>query len=184
MITLITGGSGSGKSAYAEEEFSKLQHTGKKYYVATMKVYDEDGKRRVERHRKMRENRGFVTIEQPQDIEEAIGKMQGSQNAALLECMSNLVANEMYQDKIYPADEVVEKIIKGIEDLEKHLVHLMIVTNNVFEDGVLYDEMTMEYLHALDEVNIRLAKKAEKVIEVVVGIPVCWKGQEGKNEDH
>ena len=175
MIILITGGSGSGKSSYAEEEFSKLQNKGKKYYLATMKVYDEEGEKRVERHRKMRCNRGFYTIEQPQNIEEAVGKMVKEENAALLECMSNLVANEMYQEKFHSAKEVTDKVLRGIEILDEKLSYLMIVTNNVFEDGIVYDEMTSEYLRALDEINIQLARKAEKVVEVVVGIPVFCK---------
>ena len=184
MITLIIGGSGSGKSAYAEEEFSRLKNKGSKYYLATMKVYDKDGEKRVERHRQMRKNRGFHAIEQAENIEYAMKKMEGSDNAALLECMSNLVANEMYQEKIHTVREVTDKIKNGIEYLEKNLTHLMIVSNNVFEDGVLYDEMTMEYLHALDEINIWLASKAEKVTEVVVGIPVLCKGQEEESETY
>ena len=184
MITLIIGGSGSGKSAYAEEEFFRLCNKGRKYYLATMKVYDKDGEKRVERHRQMRKDRGFCTIEQSENIEHAMEKMEGKDNAILLECMSNLVANEMYQEKIYTAREVTDKIKNGIEQLEKNLTHLMIVTNNVFEDGVLYDEMTMEYLHALDEINIWLAAKAEKVTEVVVGIPVFCKGQEVNSETY
>lgn len=184
MITLITGGSGSGKSAYAEELFASLKQMENKYYVATMKVYDDDGKKRVERHRKMRKDRGFLTIEQPENIEKSLEKMSGTRNAALLECMSNLTANEMYQDQVYSCEEVVEKILHGVDKMESGLSHLVIVTNNVFEEGVLYDEGMMEYLNALDQINCALAKKAEKVIEVVVGIPVICKGQEGENEDH
>ena len=51
----------------------------------------------------------------------------------------------------------------------------MIVTNNVFEDGCLYDESTMAYNRALGEINIQLAKKADRVIEVIAGIANVWK---------
>ena len=52
---------------------------------------------------------------------------------------------------------------------------LVIVTNNVFEDGVCYDESTMNYIKAMGIVNIGLAAMAERVVEVVAGIPVTVK---------
>ena len=65
MIALVIGGSGSGKSAYAEQMAVKAAGNGSLYYVATMQVYDEEGKKKVERHQKMRAGKGFLTIEQP-----------------------------------------------------------------------------------------------------------------------
>ena len=71
MITLIMGGSGSGKSAYAEDYALAQAGESSKYYIATMQIYDAEGLRKVERHRKLRAGKGFVTIEQPTDIAEA-----------------------------------------------------------------------------------------------------------------
>ena len=53
---------------------------------------------------------------------------------------------------------------------------LVIVTNNVFEDGRRYDAATMEYLKAMGLINQEIAAMADRVIEVVVGIPVRIKG--------
>ena len=44
MITLVLGGSGSGKSAYAEH---LLDGKTNKYYIATMQVYDAEGEKKV-----------------------------------------------------------------------------------------------------------------------------------------
>lgn len=215
MITLIMGGSGSGKSAYAEDY--ALTQAGKslKYYIATMQIYDAEGQRKVERHRKLRAGKGFITIEQPTDIAEAglqivtvqqsecrqkmnMVKVSGAadeveekrsasiagdereetQNAstALLECMSNLVANEMFSGEQMPdVDTVVEEIVQGIASLTSQLSHLVIVSNNVFEDGIEYDETTLRYIEALGRINTRLAEMADHVVEVVVGIPVIIK---------
>ena len=52
MITLIIGGSGSGKSAYAEDYVLAAAADLPKYYIATMQVYDAEGERKVERHRR------------------------------------------------------------------------------------------------------------------------------------
>ena len=95
----------------------------------------------------------------------------------LLECMSNLVANEMFGGEV-PKEkkDVVERIIRGIHAIQKEATELVIVTNNVFEDGISYDDTTMEYLSAMGRINELLAKRADKVIEVVVGIPLIMKG--------
>ena len=91
--------------------------------------------------------------------------------------MSNLVANEMFaENKIRLRDEVTAQILDGIEALNRQLEHLLIVTNNVFEDGISYEETTAEYIEAMGQVNERLAVMADTVIEVVAGIPVVWKG--------
>ena len=49
------------------------------------------------------------------------------------------------------------------------------MTNNVFEDGVCYDESTMNYIKAMGIVNRGLTEMAERVVEVVAGIPVAVK---------
>lgn len=45
MITLVLGGSGSGKSAYAEH---LLDGKTNKYYIATMQVYDAEGEKKLQ----------------------------------------------------------------------------------------------------------------------------------------
>ena len=194
MITLVTGGSGSGKSAYAESLLSSCE--GIKYYIATMQIYDAEGEKKVERHRKLRAGKGFLTIESPMNVgkirfacageaeqaqyrQGAERKVQGSsgKKSALLECMSNLTANEMFtKDGMKSEEEVVEKIVSEMQTLSQKLDNLVIVTNNVFEDGVIYDAGTMEYLKALGRINAALARLADRVAEVVVGIPVELKG--------
>ena len=194
MITLVTGGSGSGKSAYAESLLSSCE--GIRYYIATMQIYDAEGEKKVERHRKLRAGKGFLTIESPMNVgkiefacaggseqaqyrQEAEMKVQGNaeKKSALLECMSNLTANEMFtKDGIKSAEEVVGKIVSEMQILSQKLDNLVIVTNNVFEDGVIYDAGTMEYLKALGRINAALARLADRVAEVVVGIPVELKG--------
>ena len=176
MMTLIIGGSGSGKSAYAEDYTISLSEDRKKYYIATMQIYDEEGKRKVERHRMLRGGKGFSTIEQPIDIGKAAEKMEDGERAALLECISNLTANEMFLGEIPGTEEVItEKIVGEIAVLNRELTHLVIVSNNVFEDGNVYDKTTMAYIRAMGRINQKLAEMADEVVEVVVGIPIVIK---------
>ena len=176
MMTLIIGGSGSGKSAYAEDYMVSISEDRKKYYIATMQIYDEEGKRKVERHRMLRGGKGFSTIEQPVDIGKAVEKMEAEDRTALLECVSNLTANEMFSGEVPGTEEVItEKIVGGIAVLNRELTHLVIVSNNVFEDGNVYDKTTMAYIRAMGCINQKLAEMADEVVEVVVGIPIVIK---------
>ena len=175
-MTLIIGGSGSGKSAYAEDYMVSISEDRKKYYIATMQIYDEEGKRKVERHRMLRGGKGFSTIEQPVDIGKAAEKMEAEDRTALLECVSNLTANEMFSGEIPGTEEAItEKIVGGIAVLNRELTHLVIVSNNVFEDGNVYDKTTMAYIRAMGRINQKLAEMADEVVEVVVGIPIVIK---------
>ena len=178
MMTLIIGGSGSGKSAYAEDYMVSISEDRKKYYIATMQIYDEEGKRKVERHRMLRGGKGFSTIEQPVDIGKAAEKMEAEDRTALLECVSNLTANEMFSGEVPGTEEVItEKIVGGIAVLNRELTHLVIVSNNVFEDGNVYDKTTMAYIRAMGHINQKLAEMADEVVEVVVGIPIVIKAK-------
>ena len=96
MMVLVIGGSGSGKSAYGEERICSISGGKKKYYLAAMQVYDGEDQRRVDRHRQQRSGKGFDTIEQAVNIEDALGKMAHGEKTAMLECVSNLTANETF----------------------------------------------------------------------------------------
>ena len=178
MMTLIIGGSGSGKSAYAEDYMVSISEDRKKYYIATMQIYDEEGKRKVERHRMLRGGKGFSTIEQPVDIGKAAEKMEAEDRTALLKYISNLTANEMFSGEVPGTEEAItEKIVGGIAVLNRELTHLVIVSNNVFEDGNVYNKTTMAYIRAMGRINQKLAEMADEVVEVGVGIPIVIKNK-------
>lgn len=175
MMVLIIGGSGSGKSAYAEDLACSLaeREGTSKYYLAAMQVFDQEDERRVTRHRALRKGKGFLTIEQPVQIEKALVRMETGKKTVLLECISNLTANEMFSEaKPKGQEEVVKVIGRGIAQLRRETTHLIVVSNNVFEDGIVYDQTTMDYLSAMGKINRQLAAWADQAVEVVAGIPV------------
>ena len=196
MMVLVVGGSGSGKSSYAEKvtvslaqesvkEITKSENTSlsdfklnipKKYYLATMQVFDDEGRKKVDRHRKLRNGKGFFTIEQPVRISSALEKMEDGDRTVLLECISNLTANEMFSEKKTMTEiQVTENVIRDIKMLKEQTNHLVVVSNNVFEDGITYDETTTKYIRAMGKINQKLAALADRVVEVVEGIPVIIK---------
>lgn len=167
MIILLTGGSGCGKSTYAEKIVAALPKE-KRVYVATMQVYDEESVRRVARHRAQRADKGFTTIECEKDL--ASAKIAPG-SIVLLEDLVNLVANEMFDG----GD--VARILPALDALAATCRHLVMVTNDVFSDGETYAQSTQEYLRALAAVNAHAAQMADCVAEVVYSIPVCLKGE-------
>ena len=177
MMVLVIGGSGSGKSSYAEKTTVSLAQVGmRKYYLATMQVFDDEGRKKVEKHRNLRKGKDFFTIEQPTRISDALEKMEDGERVVLLECISNLTANEMFsEEKAKTEMQVTDNVIRDIKMLKDQTNHLVVVSNNVFEDGITYDETTMEYIHAMGKINQKLAALAERVVEVVAGIPVVIK---------
>jgi len=171
MITLVTGGSKCGKSSLSERILDR-SFSGGKYYIATMQPFGNDAHEAIERHRKMRSGKGFVTIEKYTDVHEInISEKSG----ILLECMGNLCANEMFSGEKpdYPAD----KIISSVRKLAEHAEHLVIVSNEVGSDGITYTPETELYKKAMAEINGRTAQIADNVIECVYGIPVVLKGE-------
>ena len=98
MVTLIIGGPNSGKSQLAED---LVVNSGidRRYYLATMRVLDEAGEERIIKHRKQREGKGFITLEIPYAIDKAVSLMEEPESSiVLLECIANLVGNEMYDN--------------------------------------------------------------------------------------
>ncbi len=169
MMILVTGGSKCGKSCFAESLFDAV--SGKKYYLAAMQPTGAEALTAIERHRKMRADKGFLTVEQYTDIDRA-DVPAGS--AVLLECVGNLLANEMFRDE--QIIDCTDKITDDILHLKNWTKLLVVVTNQVGSDGIEYDKGTAEYIAALGKINQKIAANADKVIECVYGIPVTVKG--------
>lgn len=169
MLVLVIGGSGSGKSEYAEQRCVQFG-TQQKTYIAAMEPYDQESFERIARHQKMRSGKGFDTLECYTHLEEADIPENGT---VLLECMSNLLANEMFS----PAgrkEDTVSLILQGVRRIAERAEFVVIVTNQVFSDGIVYDRETERYLQYLGEINNRVAAFADEVIEVVHGIPIRY----------
>lgn len=171
MLHIVYGGSASGKSSYAESFAMSLQGEGRLLYIATMYPYkwntteiDPETMQRIERHRAMRADKGFDTVECYRHVEHIVAKRQ---DVLLLECMSNLLANEMYLEPDAEAvgmagkagataevdtetagtdskadsgmsetlSPVSKKIVQALVNLSTRVQELVIVTNDVFSDG-------------------------------------------------
>ena len=170
MLTLVVGGAASGKSEYAERLV--LQTALPRYYLATMQVWDAECAARVEKHRRMRAEKQFETLECPLHLGTVRLPARGT---ALLEDLGNLTANELY-DPAGAGEAAASAILDGLGRLAAQCEHLVIVSNEVFSGGADYAGDTDRYLNALAQVNNALAARADAVVRVVCGIPVYYKG--------
>ncbi|MDR2658108.1 MAG: bifunctional adenosylcobinamide kinase/adenosylcobinamide-phosphate guanylyltransferase [Oscillospiraceae bacterium] len=177
MRILLTGGAGSGKSEFAES--LALAQARPLSYIAAMKPYGEESERRIARHRGLRAGKGFATIERYADMDSLILPTGGT---ALLECLCNLTANEMFddagaeRDAGHNNDAVFEKIVRGQDALAAQCSCLIQVTNEVGRDAASYGDGTLRYIQLLGRINRALAARADAVYELVCGIPIQLKG--------
>lgn len=174
MFILVTGGSGSGKSMYAEQRVLECSRD-RRIYLATMRCFDQESVKRIERHRRLRADKGFTTVERYTNLS---GLTVPAGSTVLLECMSNLVANELYEPE-GAKENTADAVIAGIRRLLDMTEQLVVVTNEIFSDGVIYDPETRRYQHILGEINCRMAELADEVVEVVYGCPVVFKAPAG-----
>lgn len=185
MTALVFGGGGSGKSARAEELAVSLKREGGLFYLATMDGSGNEAASRIERHRALRNGKGFITIEQPRDLGEILERHSLEGGTVLLECLSNLAANEMFPPggDAAPASEefLFDKISAELSMLEKACLNLVIVSNDIFREGFFLSPdssnlLLKNYISLLARLHGFAAERADLVIEVAAGIRICRKG--------
>jgi len=170
MRTLVIGGSASGKSTYAE--ILAVEGSAARYYIATMMPDGQENLTRIRRHRAMRAQKSFVTIECSSGLDRLRLPVRGT---VLLEDVGNLAANELFAPD-GAGEWTVDSILAGITNLEKQCDNLIIVSINVSADGNTYDGSTKQYIEILGNVNREIALRFDRVVEVVCGIPIVLKG--------
>ena len=172
MIVLVLGTPGSGKSQKAEVLVMNMSLESERIYLATMAPYGKEGLERVKRHRKMREGKGFITIEKESRIHEILQEydMDFSGKTCLLECMSNLVGNEMHleENKGLSEEELSEKIVNSVLKIAEKVKNLVIVSNS-FEKDDSFDEETIRYISLANRVNEDLKRKMDSIYTLIEG---------------
>lgn len=187
-MIVIYGASSSGKSQVAEDMAVKLSKQNNKelIYLATMENRSAAAAKRIEHHRRLREGKGFTLIEEMYDPSSKLDELNGK--VVLLECVSNLLANVMFEESDTVslitgeascnvdqhissiADKVFKRIISMCQTVEKDGTSVVIVTNNIFAAGKNTDIICDAYMRALGLINIRLAAASEQFIEVTAGL--------------
>lgn len=166
MRTLVVGGSGSGKSAYAER--LACSRSADRAYLATMAHVGAEARKRIARHRAQRAGLGFVTYERVGGL----CPLPPSGGVVLLDDLGNLVSNALFAPDGTMADphEVLDRLDAELRELEERFEHVVVVGIEVGCAGAYPYEATNAWIRTLGALSCRLAARYDEVIEVVAGI--------------
>ena len=173
----MSGAARSGKSEWAEAYALSIAEPGSKLvYIATACAGDQEMRRRIEQHKAARKYKGFQTLERYTDVGGAASLLSPG-STVLLECLGTLLANEMFGlgETCAPGaaapDLLIMKIFGDVLSLSSCASNLLVVSNDIFSDGVTYDETTQTYRRALGALHVKLAGAADLAVECVTGLP-------------
>ena len=172
MLILISGQADSGKSLYAETRLSEFR-SSPKIYAAMSKIVDEEMRERVKKHQAMRSGKGFITVEKTENL----GQLEiPAGSAIMIESLTAWTANEMFTETgVKESGHVVTKILSDLSRLLEHAENIVIVSDDIFSDGVEYDALTEEYVKTLALLTVKIAEIADEVVEFVSGFALRLK---------
>ena len=184
MRIFISGGCKSGKSFYAQHLATAQRMTNKReslYYIATMKPVDTEDDERILRHRREREGWGFITIEQPFDIERILDKCDHN-GSFLLDSLTALLANEMFPPNDIPDGRInghtADKITTALLQITNNIRDIVFISDYIYSDALLYDTMTEQYRKSLTEIDRAATANCDIVLEAVFTNVIVHKGKD------
>lgn len=165
-LTLVIGGAASGKSQYAEELV--LTSGLPRSYIATAQAHDDEMRSKITKHQKRR--REWVNFEEPTEPWNALARIPDS-HFTMIDCatfwLSNLIFGEF---------DIVEMQEKLIAALHVHNGPVIVVTNELGMSVVPENKLAREFRQLHGEMNQRLAKSSDLVVQVTAGLPITLKG--------
>ena len=172
MSTFVSGGCKNGKSFYAQRI---AQQGGRPlYYIATMIPHDEEDQARIRRHRQERAGWGFETLECGRNILSCLDHAD-PRGSFLLDSVTALLSNEMFAPEGIHADAHLA-LAEDLAEFVRRAPNTVLVSDYIYSDAMLYDELTEAYRAALAHIDRRLARCCDNVIEVVSGQILLHKG--------
>ena len=174
MRIFISGGCKNGKSYYAQHLAKKQQADKQLYYIATMESSDNEDDERIVRHQKEREGWGFATVEQANDIDDILNSCKHD-GSFLLDSLTALLANEMFTKN---EPKPCEKISNGLNNIMNNIHNIVIVSDYLYNDGLIYDPLTEKYRKSLALLDQLAAKLCDVVLEVSYTQVIAHKGED------
>jgi adenosylcobinamide kinase/adenosylcobinamide-phosphate guanylyltransferase len=184
VLVFISGGVRSGKSSLGEKLAAALADGNRKIYLATARYYDEEIAKRILIHQQNRADKSFLTMDKSSSIGD-MAPLLKKQDTVLLDCLGTLLANEMFEEAVESEvsfsqlgylQMICEKILNDLAKIQNKAANLIVISNDVFSDGILYENSTEAYIKALAQLHIRLAASSDLAIECVYGGYHCHKG--------
>lgn len=172
-LILVLGGTRSGKSEFAE---SLIKEMGEKItYIATAACLDEEMARRIIKHQQSRPKE-WKTIEATSGIPKVLKEVCSSSDAVLLDCLTLLVSNLLFEQEITDHGAAENRVLEEINQLARQAKNspcpIVVVSSEVGLGVVPDNELARLYRDILGKANQILAQNAQDVYLVIAGIPV------------
>lgn len=177
MNMFVSGGCKNGKSMFAQQKAQELalQKKVPLYYVATMIPSDDEDDTRIKRHREERAGWGFETIEQGLDICKLLKRNGVDSNGVfLLDSVTALLSNEMFANGKIDFD-AGPRTVTDLCKFAKNTGNTIFVSDFLYGEMVMYDEVTETYRRYLAQIDKKLAEICENVVEYSYGMPFFYK---------
>jgi adenosylcobinamide kinase / adenosylcobinamide-phosphate guanylyltransferase len=176
-INLITGGSRSGKSSYAQTMAEAL--SGPRAYIATCLPLDDEMTARIAKHQAQRQASQWLTIEEPLALSDALRKISESR-VCLVDCLTLWVNNLLHEagkrgQTMTESDLVLHcrDVLAACSECDGTVIF---VTNEVGMGIVPDNPISRHFRDLAGRCNQIMAAGADRVVLVVSGLPVCIKG--------
>ena len=167
-IILITGGSRSGKSTYAEK--FALSLSGNPVYVATARIWDEELRERVRRHQ-ARRGPQWTNIEE----NKYLSRHDLPGRVVLVDCLT-LWCTNFFFDLGGDVDKALSEAKAEFDRFISIDATFIFVTNEIGMGGTSENEIQRKFTDLQGWMNQYVAARADEVLLMVCGIPVKIKG--------
>ncbi len=175
-IILITGGSRSGKSAYAQGVAEA--HPGERIYIATCPVIDGEMAERIKKHQQARKQ-GWSTIEETENLVAALHSAKKAKTI-LVDCLTLWVNNLLYkaesENTALTEEEITARSLEVLDVCKSLPGTIIFVTNETGMGIVPADPQSRLFRDLAGRCNQIMADSADTVILMISGIAVTIKG--------
>ena len=175
-LTLVTGGSRSGKSAFAQQLAEAVN--APKLFLATCPICDAEMDERIRRHRRDREGREWQTVEEPLRVAELLGCRPAGETI-LIDCLTLWISNLMHEAE-QRGDEITEDRMTFLADqlgtaARRHQGQVIMVANEVGLGIVPDNPAARRFRDLAGRCNQSIAACADQVFFVCCGLPLQLK---------